>query len=152
MPEKNLVVIGDGPEYTKIKKMAGLNVLVLGHQKHDVLKRYLSEAKAFIFAAEEDFGIVVLEAQASGTPVIAFGKGGALETIRGLGSESPTGVFFYEQNKESIKRAIDEFEFSGCVIKASNCKENAEKFSKEIFKRSFANFMDEKISTFQNLK
>ena len=90
---KQLVVIGDGPDYTKIKNLAGSNVRFLGRASFEVLLEHLATAKAFIFAAEEDFGIAPLEAQSCGTPVIALGKGGALETIIGLESSSSTGVF-----------------------------------------------------------
>ncbi len=76
MPEKKLVVIGDGPEMSKIRKIAGANIEILGFQPNDVMEEYMMDAKAFVFAAEEDFGITPVEAQACGTPVIAFGKGG----------------------------------------------------------------------------
>ncbi|HBR3283618.1 TPA: glycosyltransferase, partial [Klebsiella pneumoniae] len=101
MPEKRLVVIGDGPEMSKIRKIAGANIEILGFQPNDVMEEYMMDAKAFVFAAEEDFGITPVEAQACGTPVIAFGKGGVLETIKNLGQEEPTGLFFYEQNIDS---------------------------------------------------
>jgi len=151
MPDKNLVVIGDGPEYNKIKKMAGPNVAILGYQKHEVLCSYLSNAKAFVFAAEEDFGIVVLEAQASGTPVIAFGRGGALETVQGLGSKFPTGVFFFEQNTKSIRAAVQEFESSDGIIESINCLKNANKFSKDVFIKSFSDYIELKLNIFRNL-
>ncbi|HCC6422847.1 TPA: glycosyltransferase family 4 protein, partial [Klebsiella pneumoniae] len=110
MPDKKLVVIGDGSEMNKIKKKAGSNVEILGYQPNDVMTEYMRKAKAFIFAAEEDFGITPVEAQACGTPVIAFGKGGALETIRPYGEINPTGVFFKEQEPMSIKEAVNFFE------------------------------------------
>jgi glycosyltransferase involved in cell wall biosynthesis len=94
MPEKKLVVIGAGPEFSRIKASAGHNVDFLGYQPGEVLRDHMQRARAFVFAAEEDFGIAPLEAQACGTPVIAYGKGGALETIRGEESVEPTGVFF----------------------------------------------------------
>ncbi|MFX3216581.1 glycosyltransferase family 4 protein, partial [Klebsiella pneumoniae] len=106
MPEKKLVVIGDGPEMSKIRKIAGANIEILGFQPNDVMEEYMMDAKAFVFAAEEDFGITPVEAQACGTPVIAFGKGGVLETIKNLGQEEPTGLFFYEQNIDSLISAI----------------------------------------------
>lgn len=85
MPDKKLVVIGDGPDFEKIKKKAGTNVTLLGFAPDNVMRDYMQHAKAFVFAAEEDFGITPVEAQACGTPVIAYGKGGSLETVRGLG-------------------------------------------------------------------
>lgn len=137
MPEKELVVIGDGTEYEQIVKIAKSNVRILGYQSFEVLKDYMQRAKAFVFAAEEDFGITPVEAQACGTPVIAYGRGGALETIMGLDNDMPTGVFFYEQTIESIKNAIDEFEVNHKKINSKNCRKNAEKFSGEIFKNKF---------------
>ena len=83
MPDRKLVVIGDGPDFKKIQEIAGDNVQLLGYQPDDVLRKYMQHAKAFVFAAEEDFGITPVEAQACGTPVIAYGRGGALETVRG---------------------------------------------------------------------
>ena len=124
--EKKLIIIGDGPEYKKIKKLAGNNVRLLGAQPFSVLKNHLSRAKAFIFAAEEDFGIAPIEAQACGTPVIAYGKGGSLETIQGLESKNPTGIFFNKQSNESLFNAINEFEnLEPNIIKAKSCRDNA---------------------------
>ncbi|HCQ6672934.1 TPA: glycosyltransferase family 4 protein, partial [Klebsiella oxytoca] len=105
MPTKKLVVIGDGPEMNKIKSKATSNIEILGYQPNDVMQKYMSEAKAFVFAAEEDFGITPVEAQACGTPVIAYGKGGALETIISIEKENPTGLFFYKQDVESLVEA-----------------------------------------------
>ena len=105
MPDKKLVVIGDGPGFAKIKAHAGPNVTLLGYQSFEVLRDHMQRARAFIFAAEEDFGIVPVEAQACGTPVIAYGKGGALETVRGLHrSDQPTGVFFDQHNPSCAHR------------------------------------------------
>ncbi|HDY8392262.1 TPA: glycosyltransferase, partial [Klebsiella pneumoniae] len=88
MPDKKLVVIGDGSEMSKIKQKATKNIEILGYQPDATMTDYMKKAKAFVFAAEEDFGITPVEAQACGTPVIAFGKGGVLETIKGLDQES----------------------------------------------------------------
>ncbi|HVY52905.1 MAG TPA: glycosyltransferase family 4 protein, partial [Gammaproteobacteria bacterium] len=110
MPDKKLVVIGDGPEMKKIKAKSAANVEILGYQKNDELLDYMQRAKAFIFAAEEDFGITPVEAQACGTPVIAYAKGGALETIKGFDQPNPTGVFFKEQSITSLQSAVQEFE------------------------------------------
>ena len=91
MPDKRLVVIGDGPQFQEVKRTAGPNVTVLGFQADDVLLRHMQQAKAFIFAAEEDFGITPLEAQACGTPVLAYGRGGASETV----IDGVTGIHFW---------------------------------------------------------
>lgn len=134
LPDKKLIVIGDGPDFAKIKSKAGSNVTLLGYQANDVLIDHLQRAKAFIFAAEEDFGILPLEAQACGTPVIAYGKGGALETVRGLDHNEPTGLFFAEQTTGAICKAIAGFEQQQ-VIKAENCVANAKRFAPEVFRQ-----------------
>ena len=133
MPDKKLIVIGDGPDFEKIKSKAGKNVTLMGYQPFNVLKEHMQKAKAFVFAAEEDFGITPVEAQACGTPVIAFGKGGALETVKGLDKEKPTGTFFEAQTVESLCQAVEEFENKKNIFKAEYCRENAEKFSNERF-------------------
>lgn len=142
MPDKKLVVIGDGPDFDKIKAKAKGNITLLGYQPFEVLKDYMQRARAFIFAAEEDFGITPLEAQACGTPVIAFGKGGALETIRGLDKAGPTGLFFYEQSVTAIIKALETFELKKDMIQPMACRENALRFSPERFRMEFSGFVD----------
>ncbi len=105
MPERHLVVIGDGPDANKVRALAGPNIEFLGRVSREQMISYMQRAKAFVFAAQEDFGIVPVEAQACGTPVIAYGRGGALETVNGVQSASPTGVFFYEQTPEGLSTA-----------------------------------------------
>ena len=143
LPDKKLVVIGDGPDFKKIQALAGDNVTLLGYQKFDVLKDHLAKAKAFIFAAEEDFGIAPLEAQASGTPVIAFGKGGALETILRLDSDKPTGLFFREQTVDALAQAVEDFELEGHKIRPEYCVENARRFSDKRFRQEFKDFVEQ---------
>jgi glycosyltransferase involved in cell wall biosynthesis len=133
MPEKRLVVIGDGPEFANAKAAAGPNVTILGYQPKEVLLDYMRRARAFVFAAEEDFGIICVEAQACGTPVIAYGRGGSLETVRGFEEEKRTGVFFHEQNVCSVQNAIVEFESLKPAISAEDCRINALRFSREVF-------------------
>lgn len=106
MPDKKLIVIGAGPDMAKIKAKAGPNVVLMGYQPFTVLKEYMQKAKAFIFAAEEDFGITPVEAQACGTPVIAYGRGGAKETV----IEHETGLFFEEQTIHSLCATLNHFE------------------------------------------
>ena len=141
MPEKKLIVIGNGPEYEKIKKTAKFNIEILGYKNTDIILDYMQRAKAFIFAAEEDFGITPVEAQACGTPVIAFAKGGALETIVGLDNKNPTGVFFYEQSVDSLINAINLFEKNKLMIDGQKCRENAERFSIDRFKDEFVEYV-----------
>ena len=136
-PHRKLIVIGDGPEMAAIRAKAGPNVTILGYQPFEVLKDHLQRARAFVFAAEEDFGIVALEAQACGTPVIAFGKGGALETVVPVGERHPTGVYFARQTVVSMLDAIDRFERLREQITPTACRANAERFSAAVFRRAF---------------
>jgi glycosyltransferase involved in cell wall biosynthesis len=144
MPDKKLVIIGDGPELNKVKAKAGKNVEILGYQSTEILTQYMQKAIALVFAAEEDFGLVPLEAQACGTPVIAYGKGGALETVNNLTHEHPTGLFFKEQTVASICHAVKEFENNLPHFTVENCVKNAAKFSPQAFQDTFTNFVREK--------
>lgn len=149
LPDKKLIVIGDGPEFAKIKYKAPRNVTLLGYQASKVLTYYLQRAKAFIFAAEEDFGILPLEAQACGTPVIAYGKGGALETVRGLSQPSPTGMFFHEQSIESVTEAVNQFESVNALLTVENCVNHAKSFSEARFQEQFKRLVQEKWAAFK---
>ncbi|HIL26717.1 MAG TPA: glycosyltransferase family 4 protein, partial [Nitrospinaceae bacterium] len=152
MPDRRLVVIGDGPGFGRVKSMAGPNIEILGYQKFEVLKDYMQRAQAFVFAAEEDFGIVPLEAQACGTPVIAYGKGALLETINDLsGSEEPTGVFFQSQTVDSIRGAVEHFEKNKDKFTPTACRKNAERFAPEVFRESFARFVNDKYEQFRKV-
>ncbi len=133
MPDKHLIVIGDGPEFKEVKREAGANVSVLGFQNDDVLLRHMQGAKAFIFAAEEDFGITPLEAQACGTPVIAYGRGGASETV----IDGVTGLHFWSQSVEAICNAVNRFEKSGMVFDPQTIRQHAERFSIARFRTEF---------------
>ncbi len=146
MPEKKLVVIGDGSQFKSIKAVAGKNIMMLGYQSSQVVHDHMQRAKGFVFAAEEDFGISVLEAQACGTPVIAFGKGGALETVRELGVEDPTGVFFHEHSCEAVVAAISLFEMERGQFCSSSCRKNAARFSVDRFRREFLEFCESALS------
>lgn len=137
MPERRLVVIGDGPQMELVRSKAGPNVTIMGYQPFDVLKDHMQRARAFVFAAEEDFGIAVVEAQACGTPVIAYGKGGALETVVAPGDGAPTGFFFAQQSVESLQEAVRHFEQNASLISPAACRANAERFSAAQFRRAF---------------
>lgn len=152
MPDKKLVVIGDGPEMAKIRSLAGKNIELLGQQPFEVLLDRLQRARAFLFAAEEDFGIAPLEAQACGTPVIAYGKGGALETIRGLEAERPSGVFFHKQQVQAVVAAITQFEQCREQISSENCRENARRFTTANFRNQFRAAVDCWMKVFQARK
>jgi glycosyltransferase involved in cell wall biosynthesis len=138
MKTKRLVVIGDGPDFKKIKSKAGKNIELMGYQPTDVLAGYMQKAKAFVFAAEEDFGIIPVEAQACGTPVIAYGKGGVRETVLA----DKTGVLFDEQSVESVIGAVNEFEKAQDKFDYAAIRTNAERFGSERFKREFKEFVE----------
>jgi len=144
MTNRTVVVIGDGPELRKIRSGAGSNIIFKGYQPFDTLKDYLQRAKAFIFAAQEDFGIMPVEAQACGTPVIAYGKGGALETIKA----GQTGLFFYEQTMEAVIAAINAFENNKFTFQPQELRQQAEKFGKQRFQEEFKSFVEQKWETF----
>lgn len=151
MPGRRLKVIGDGPERAKIERLAAghPNIELLGYQSNEAMAECMAGATAFVFAAEEDFGITPLEAQACGTPVIAFGRGGALETVRGLGGAEPTGLFFDEQTVPSLERAIDRFESEGrAIIQADDCRRNAERFAPEQFRLALGTLVDRELAKF----
>jgi glycosyltransferase involved in cell wall biosynthesis len=138
MPDRELIVIGDGPDLDRVRKLAGPNVTVLGYQPFDVVRHYMQRARAFVFAAEEDFGIVPVEAQACGTPVIAYGRGGALETV----VDGETGVFFAKQTPQSLAEAVERFDRLQPRLSAEQVRLHAERFSKERFAREFASFVE----------
>ncbi|VWC05682.1 glycosyl transferase family 1 [Burkholderia arboris] len=134
MPERRLVVIGDGPDFERVKAAATPNVTLLGYQPDAVLVDYMQRAKAFVFAAEEDFGITPVEAQACGTPVIAYGRGGALETVIASGDASTrTGLFFERQASADIVNAVMRFEAAG-GFDPRVCRANAQRFTVERFR------------------
>ncbi len=150
-----LIVIGDGPDFEKVKNKAKSNIEFLGYQKDNVLREYMQKARAFVFAAEEDFGIVPVEAQACGTPVIAYGKGGVTETVvpvdrRSQNTDSriqttdqtkPTGIFFYEQTKAALIEAVERFMEIEDAFDPHAIRKNAERFGIERFQMDFREFM-----------
>jgi glycosyltransferase involved in cell wall biosynthesis len=145
-PARRLIVIGDGTEAKRIRRLAGQNIQFMGHQSLDVLRKHLQSAKAFVFVAEEDFGILPVEAQACGTPVIAYGKGGALETIKGLGNaKQPTGVFFNEQSVESLLNAVNTFESAAAQFDPIAIREHAEQFSESRFRSEYRTLVKQAI-------
>lgn len=152
MPDKQLVVIGDGSEMAKIKSKATSNIKILGYQSNSVMQEHMQKAKAFVFAAEEDFGITPVEAQACGTPVIAFGKGGALETVRPYGVDKPTGIFFDKQDVPSLIEAVSLFESNVHAFVPMHCRENALRFSVDRFQNEISEFIDNKWNEFNNIK
>lgn len=141
-PKRKLIVIGDGPMYKQLNQKVGnvANITLLGYQSNEVISDYLNRANGFVFAAEEDFGIVPVEALAHGVPVIAYGRGGVLESVVDKGS-NPCGVFFQNQQWESITRALDYFEANRNVYTLQNCIMSAQKFAIANFRKKFSDFV-----------
>ena len=137
MPNRRLIMIGTGPQFNRIKKLATPNVTLLGYQPFPVLLDHLQRARAFIFAAEEDFGIAPLEAQACGTPVLAFGRGGAQETV----VDGSTGLHFHEQTPEAIRDVVMRFEALETPLDPHVIRRHALRFSTDRFRREFAAFV-----------
>ncbi len=144
LSNEKLLVIGDGPEINTIKQRATKNIEILGHVSYEEMVQYMQKAKAFIFAAEEDFGIVPVEAQACGTPVLAFGKGGALETIQ----ENVSGSFFYEQTADGVIDGLKKF--NKINFDYNKVRENSIKFSKERFELEYENLINDLFVNWRN--
>ncbi len=154
MPNKKLYVIGGGPDLEEMKKMAGPNVEVLGFQPQDKMVEYMRNARAFIYAAKEDFGIVPLEAQACGTPVIAFGEGGLSETVvpwLGNGqADVPTGILYNNQTAKDLVNAVTLFEGNQNVFDSEAIREHAEFFGPERFRYEIQGYIENSWESFQS--
>jgi len=145
-PDRRLIVVGDGPERSKIERLATSNVTILGHRPTPELRHLMQRARAFVFAAEEDFGIVPVEAQACGTPVIAYGKGGARETVDAT-SANPTGVLFPAQTVAALGEAVERFELLGAVFDPTAIRHHASQFSTPRFEHRMRNLVEEAWAT-----
>ncbi|MDO9713370.1 glycosyltransferase [Paracraurococcus lichenis] len=147
MPERRLKIVGTGPELKKLSALQVPNVEVLGYQSDEVVRDLLSGARAFLFAGIEDFGITAVEAQAAGTPVIAYGCGGLTETVLDLSTDSqPTGLFFDEQSEDAIVDAVHSFEANRERFTPEACISNAERFSDQRFRSAFSAFVHRAVS------
>ncbi len=144
--DKKLIVVGDGPDMEKVKAKAGKNVEILGYQPDEVVINLMQKAKAFIFAAEEDFGIVPVEAQACGTPVICYGVGAVRETV----IDNKTGIYFMRQDVQNLVDAINKFEKMQDSFDPKIIRENALKFSRYRFEEEIRKFIEEKYHEFKN--
>lgn len=140
--DRELVVIGEGPERDRIARVAPANVRLLGRVSDAERDVWLARARAFVFAAEEDFGIAPLEAQGAGAPVIAFARGGSFETLRGREDAHPSAMFFHEQSSDAIVKAIRAFESDESRITPQACRANAERFSLERFRSELGAFVE----------
>jgi glycosyltransferase involved in cell wall biosynthesis len=144
MPRRKLVVIGDGPQMRSLQAHCPPNVTLMGWQTDEVVREYLANARAFVFAAHEDFGISPVEAQACGTPVVAYGAGGSVETVRDVRQlPEPTGLLFPQQTVASLMEAVEEFERLSGRISPDACRQWAERFSEARFKREFSALVEE---------
>ena len=151
---RSLVVIGDGPEMPAIQQLAKSNITLLGWQPNDVVEQYMAQAQAFVYGACEDFGIALVEAQACGTPVIAYGAGGALETVVDLrqNPQSGTGILFDQQREVALVNAIAQFEAQQHEISAELVRLQAQRFDTSVFHQCYANFLEHCCQAFQSGK
>jgi glycosyltransferase involved in cell wall biosynthesis len=143
--KKKLVVIGDGPEMQNIMNLAKSNISVLGYQDNHTLIDHMQRAKAFVFAAEEDFGIIPVEAQACGTPVICLSKGGTKETV----IDGLTGIHFDNQTEEDVINAINKFEVNYANFDPVVIRNHALQFGSERFEREIKEFVEKKYNNFR---
>ncbi|MBD2481139.1 glycosyltransferase [Planktothrix sp. FACHB-1365] len=147
-----LVVIGTGPDLKAIQQLAKPNVQVLGWQSNQVVDQYMRDAKAFVYASCEDFGMALVEAQACGTPVIAYGAGGALETVRDLRQypDSATGLLFCAQTEEALVEAVEAFEQSRGKFNPDMARLNASGFNPKQFQEHYWGFVEHCLQQFQS--
>lgn len=145
MPSRRLVVIGDGPESDRLERMAGSNVTMLGYRSDEEVARRMADARAFLFAAEEDFGIVPVEAQACGTPVVAYGHGGVRETV----IAGTTGIFFDEKTADSVQAAVRRFEDVEERFDPAEIRANAERFGIDRFRSDFGDLVRSAYARFR---
>jgi len=144
--DKKLLVIGDGPDMAKIKSKAGKNVELLGFADDETMTDLMGRAKAFVFAAEEDFGITPVEAQACGTPVICFGRGGARETV----IDGESGLYFMEQNVKELLGAVVKFEQNRDKFEPVKIRENSLRFSRVRFEAEIKSYVEKKYEEFKD--
>jgi len=141
LPNLRLVVVGDGPQLARLRAAAPANVTFTGYLPAAGVRDRIRGACAFLFAAVEDFGMAPVEAMACGTPVIALRRGGAAESVAGLESDAPTGVFFEEQSVAAVVDAVRMFEEQGTRISAAACRARAERYSAARFRGEFTDFI-----------
>lgn len=144
MPDKKLIIIGEGPEKQKIKSKCSKNIEMTGYKQPKELAEYMKKAIAFVFAAEEDFGISVIEALSCGTPVIALNKGGTAETI----VDQKYGIHFQEQKVDSIIEAVNKFERNKHAFDPEILSSYAKQFDRKVFEDKFKSFVESKCDEF----
>jgi glycosyltransferase involved in cell wall biosynthesis len=141
LPQRRLVVIGEGPDRGRLEAAAPANVTFAGFLPADEVRERLRRARAFVFPAVEDFGIAPVEAMACGTPVVALRRGGAAETVEGLESDAPTGAFFEEQSPAALAAAVQRFEEQAGRVTANACRAQAEKFGAARFREELQSYV-----------
>ena len=146
MPDKKLLIIGEGSDEQKIKSKCGKNIKMLGYKEADDLENYMKKACAFVFAAEEDFGISVIEALSCGTPVIALNRGGTAETI----VDGKFGIHFPEQTAERYCQAVEKFEKNKNTFDAHTLSSYAKQFDRKVFEEQIKTFVKLKCDEFFN--
>jgi glycosyltransferase involved in cell wall biosynthesis len=147
MPSRRLVVVGDGQQSKALRTSAGPNVTFTGYLPGSEYAKTVANAKAMVFAGCEDFGIALAEAQACGTPLIAFGRGGARDIVRDHGeNDRPTGVLFHRQTVGEIKAAVEHFEQHRDDITPESCRENSLRFAADRFRREMSNALDRTVA------
>ncbi len=149
LPDRKLIIVGDGPDAAKVRAASGSNVMLVGRESRERVRDRLRVARAFLFAAEEDFGIAPVEAQACGTPVIAFGRGGVTETVRGLDAEAPSGLLYDAQTPEALADAVRRFEALARPITADACRASALRFGAELFRAGMRAFVEREWTAFR---
>lgn len=145
LPDLNLVVAGSGPDAARLRAIAGPNVSFAGFVSDTELRQLMATARAFIFAAEEDFGIIVLEASSEGTPVLALGRGGARETVQARGPQR-SGMFFERPEPEAIAACVRGFIQQENNFTREACRAQADQFSAELFRVRFSRFVEEQMA------
>jgi glycosyltransferase involved in cell wall biosynthesis len=138
LPGLRLVVGGDGPDRNRIRALSAPNITFVGHLTDADVSCWMCRAKAFVYAAPEDFGIVLVEAQACGTPVIALGVGGACEIFSDMHDRSPTAVLYAEATEVALIHAIERFERNSSSFSPAACRENAMRFTAPAFRARFS--------------
>jgi glycosyltransferase involved in cell wall biosynthesis len=140
---RRLVVIGEGPERERLAQMAGPTVALLGRQSDETIREQYRRCRAMLFPGREDFGITPVEAQACGMPVIAFGQGGACETVVAPDHRPGSGWFFHEQSTDAVARAMVEFELRPERFSAEAARQQAQRFGVERFERELFAYIDD---------
>jgi glycosyltransferase involved in cell wall biosynthesis len=155
--KRPLRVIGDGEEAKRLRRLAGATVTFLGHVSDDVLRENYAQARALLYPGEEDFGMVPVEAQSFGRPVIAYARGGALESVKGVLPNDPfdsetTGVFFAEQSVDALVETIERFESMESRFSPPHIRAHARGFGEARFKAEISAFVEEKLAEFRSGK